>query len=80
MSVTPIAVDAYEVLGVTAPECDECEGSGVVTYCHGPHERERECDHCHGFGRRLPCPHCIDGTQSGTGDTCPTCGGYASLH
>ncbi|WP_159053449.1 hypothetical protein [Streptomyces regalis] len=75
---TPAVIDAYETLGTVAPECGECEGTGMVTYFHGPYERERECDRCHGLGRHLPCPHCTDGTQPDTGGTCATCDGYAS--
>ncbi|GHI41091.1 hypothetical protein Sviol_54990 [Streptomyces violascens] len=45
----------------------------------GPYELARECDDCQGTGRRLPCPHCTDGTQPDTDETCPTCEGYAAL-
>lgn len=77
--LTIAPVDAFDALDVLAPECGECEGSGLVTYHHGPYERTRECEHCHGTGRHLPCPHCTDGTHPQSGDTCPTCDGYAAL-
>ncbi|MEV0445517.1 hypothetical protein AB0I84_08860 [Streptomyces spectabilis] len=76
--MTITVVDAYEALGIPAPECDACEGSGTATFHLGPHEHSRECDQCHGIGRHLPCPHCTDGTDP-SGDTCQTCDGFASL-
>ncbi|MBP2055359.1 RecJ-like exonuclease [Streptomyces griseochromogenes] len=72
-------VDAIDVLGVAASECDECEGAGTVTFCHGPYERTRECHACYGAGRRTPCPGCTDGTSPNTGETCWTCEGFAVL-
>ena len=39
MPASPTMVDAINVLGVAAPECDECEGAGTVTFFHGPYER-----------------------------------------
>ncbi|MGW2877033.1 hypothetical protein ACWDBP_12220 [Streptomyces sp. NPDC001233] len=79
MLATPTIIDAITVAGAHAPECDECEGGGAITHLHGPYEHTRECDTCHGTGRHLPCPACSDGTSPGTGDTCPTCEGFAAL-
>ncbi|MEU5435410.1 hypothetical protein AB0G73_18810 [Streptomyces sp. NPDC020719] len=79
MPASPTMPDAFSALGVAPPECDECEGRGTVTYFTGPHECTRECEGRHGVGRRLHCPHCVDGTQPETGGTCPTCDGYAAL-
>ncbi|MCX4666560.1 hypothetical protein OG453_07730 [Streptomyces sp. NBC_01381] len=80
MLTAPAMVEAFDALGVNAPECETCEGTGIATYLHGPYARTRECDTCHGAGHRLPCPHCTDGVTPGTEETCPTCDGYASLY
>lgn len=79
MFTAPAMIEAAATLGVPAPECEACEGTGTVIYLHGPYERARECDSCHGAGRCLPCPHCTLGVTPGTEDTCPTCDGYASF-
>jgi DnaJ-class molecular chaperone len=72
-------VEATTVTGTFAPECEDCEGSGITTYLHGPYVRTRECDTCHGTGRYLLCPACADGVSPTTGDTCTTCDGFAAL-
>ncbi|MFF4605193.1 hypothetical protein ACFY12_20975 [Streptomyces sp. NPDC001339] len=79
MLATHAMIEAAPILGVNAPECDDCEGSGTVTYLLGPYEHTRECDTCHGAGHCLPCPTCTDGADPITGDTCATCDGFAVL-
>lgn len=79
MFSTLTTVEAVTILGVTAPECDGCEGSGTMTYLLGPYEHTRECEACLGVGRRLPCPTCADGTDPATEDTCTTCEGFTFL-
>lgn len=78
MFTTPSPVEA-STLGATAPECEDCEGSGTVTYLHGPYAHTRECDTCRGTGRCFPCPACTDGTSPATGEACTTCDGFAAL-
>jgi predicted anti-sigma-YlaC factor YlaD len=46
MYSSPTMVDAFDALGVIAPECGECERSGAVAYTHGLYEHLRECDAC----------------------------------
>ena len=79
MYSSPRMVDAFDALGVIAPECAECEGNGAVAYTHGPYEHLRECDVCQGAGHRIPRPNCIDGTSPENGDTCRLCQGFAAL-
>ncbi|SHM51952.1 hypothetical protein [Streptomyces yunnanensis] len=79
MPILSVTVEAVTAIGTFAPECEECEGSGIITYLHGPCEHTRECDTCHGAGRSLPCPACTDGTNHNTGDACVTCEGFAVL-
>ncbi|WP_433547196.1 hypothetical protein ACQPZG_20490 [Streptomyces sp. CA-294286] len=74
MSTAP--VECFERYGHDAPECENCEGSGQDAYLLGPYEVPRECPDCHGSGRALKCPDCSDGTWP-TGDSCPSCDGYA---
>ncbi len=62
MSVTVSPVHCYDALGFDAPECRDCEGTGVATYLRGPYLEQRECEDCLGAGRRLTCPDCTDGT------------------
>ncbi|MFG2143616.1 hypothetical protein ACGFRG_05365 [Streptomyces sp. NPDC048696] len=73
-------VSHFDLYGRDAPECGTCEGSGQSSYLHGPYETTRECPDCYGTGRFARCPSCLDGTTWETGDTCPTCDGYTSLH
>ncbi|MGF0177293.1 hypothetical protein ACQF36_44650 [Streptomyces sp. Marseille-Q5077] len=80
MPAIPPMIEAFGTLGIAAPECDECEGAGTVTYLHGPYVHTRECDSCHGAGHRLACPSCSDGMDPHNGDTCRTCEGFAVLY
>ncbi|MFI0912538.1 hypothetical protein [Streptomyces abikoensis] len=77
MSTAPAIVDAYEMLGIEAPACGECE-DGTLFYCDGPYEASRECETCRGTGRALSCPRCAGGLL-GDGD-CLTCDGAGTLH
>ncbi|MFD8023707.1 hypothetical protein ACFV6G_25195 [Streptomyces lavendulae] len=71
-------VSCVDTLGVDAPECETCEGSGTEIYLHGWREQARECEDCQGTGRRLDCPSCEDGATPHD-DTCPICGGFGAL-
>lgn len=77
MTSTPTIMEAYEALDTQAPDCTECE-DGVLHYCDGPYAMTRECETCHGTGRYMECPRCIEGF---IGDTeCLTCDGVGALH
>ncbi|MFE2524791.1 hypothetical protein ACFXEL_11195 [Streptomyces sp. NPDC059382] len=78
--VTFTPVSCADVYDADAPECDSCGDSGTEIYLHGPHEVDRTCTECHGFGRRLECPACDDGAKPSTGDTCGLRNGFGALY
>lgn len=64
------------------PRCEDCGGTGVVTWAAPPDKAPTPCERCEGTGEYRPCPRCDDwGTVTwGRGDMtyeddCPQCSG-----